>query len=274
MPDTDRPLSVPPFGPSRLLHELSSPATSTALSESSILVLPVGAIEGHGPHLPLSTDALIAEASASAAVLRASGEGLDVWQLPTLAITKSDEHAWAPGTLWLEPETMLRTLGDIGRSVTATPARTLVFVNGHGGNVAILTVALRDLRRRFGLRTFLVPAPNVSLPTGPIGLPDELGMGIHGGFVETSLVMHLRPDLVDASQFVRSVPDQLAPFRHVAFAGRPVAFGWLSDDFGATGVIGDPTESNAAAGAGLFAGWLDFASEAFAEIARFPLRSR
>jgi creatinine amidohydrolase len=259
---------------SRLLHELSSPATATALSATSILVMPVGAIEGHGPHLPLSTDALIAEASATAAVARAAQEGLDVWQLPTLSITKSDEHAWASGTLWLEPETMLRTIGDIGRSVTATPARTLVFLNGHGGNIALLGVALRDLRRRFGLRTFLLPAPNISLPTGAIGLPDELGMGIHGGFVETSLVMHLRPDLVDASQFVRSVPEELASFRHIGFAGRPVGFGWLSDDFDASGVIGDPSEANAAAGASLFDGWLGFAAEALHEIARFPLRSR
>jgi len=258
----------------RMLHELSSPASSTVLGESSVLVLPVGAIEGHGPHLPLSTDALIAEAAASAAVIRSSGEGVDVWQLPTLSITKSDEHAWASGTLWLEPETMLRTIGDIGRSVMATPARTLVFVNGHGGNMAILAVALRDLRRRFGLRTFLLPAPNISLPTGAIGLPDELGMGIHGGFVETSLVMHLRPDLVDASRFARSVPEELAPFRHLGFAGRPVSFGWLSDDFGASGVIGDPTGASAAAGAGLFQSWVDFAAEALDEITRFPIPVR
>ncbi len=260
--------------PSRLLHELPSPVTATVLRETSILVLPVGAIEGHGPHLPLSTDALIGEASATAAVDRAAGEGLDVWQLPTLSITKSDEHAWASGTLWLEPETMLRTIGDIGRSVTATPARTLVFVNAHGGNMALLNVALRDLRRRFGLRTFLVPAPNVSLPAGAIGLPDELGMGIHGGFVETSLVMHLRSDLVDAARFARAVPEELDAFRHVGFAGRPVAFGWLSDDFDPSGVIGDPTGANAAAGASLFAGWVDFAADALGEIGRFPLRVR
>ena len=257
-----------------MLHELSSPATCTALSETSILVMPVGAIEGHGAHLPLSTDALVAEASASAAVVRSAADGVDVWQLPTLSITKSDEHAWASGTLWLEPETMLRTIGDIGRSVTATPARTLVFLNGHGGNMAILTVALRDLRRRFGLRTFLVPAPNVSLPTGAVGLPDELGMGVHGGFAETSMVMHLRPDLVDASLIARNVPEELAAYRHVGFAGRPVTFGWLSDDFGDSGVIGDPTGANAAAGESLFAGWLDFAVEALDEISRFPVRAR
>ena len=257
-----------------MLHELSSTAASAVLSGTSILVLPVGAIEVHGPHLPLSTDALLAEASATAAVRRSSSEGVDVWQLPTLSITKSDEHAWAAGTLWLEPETMLRTLGDIGRSVTATPARTLVFLNGHGGNMAILAVALRDLRRRFGLRTFLVPAPNISLPTGAIGVPDELGMGIHGGFVETSLVMHLAPHLVDAAQFTRNVPDELGGFRHLGFAGRAVSFGWLSDDFGTSGVIGDPTEANAAAGASLFDGWLDFASEALAEVSRFPLPAR
>jgi creatinine amidohydrolase len=255
---------------SRLLAERSGPAAAELLTPESILVLPVGAIEHHGPHLPLVTDALMAEAVATAAVARAAEDGLDVWQLPTLSVTKSDEHAWAPGTLWLSAETMLATVADIGRSLTTTRARTLVFVNGHGGNVALLNVALRELRRRFGLRTFLMPAVLVTAADGTGGTGDELGMGVHGGHAETSMILHLRPDLVDESRFARSVPERIAGFRHIGFNGKPVSFGWLSDDFGPSGVVGDPTGASAAAGAELFEASVAFVVEALEEIGRFP----
>lgn len=254
---------------SRLLAEKSGPATAELLTADSIIVLPTGAIEHHGPHLPLSTDALVAEAVATAAVERAAAAGLDVWQLPTLSITKSDEHSWAPGTLWLTPETLMSTIVDIGRSLLTTPARTLVFVNGHGGNVALLNVALRELRRRFGLRTFFVPAGRSPAADGTGGLPDEHGLGIHAGWAETSVVMHLRPDLVDESLFARNVPEHIADFRHVGFNGKPVTFGWLSNDFGPSGVLGDPTGSTAAAGERLFDASVAFVTEALDEISRF-----
>jgi len=254
---------------SRLLAELSGPAAAETLTERSILVLPTGAIEHHGPHLPLITDALVAEACASEAVRRAAASGLDVWQLPTLSVTKSNEHAWAPGTLWLSPETLLAVILDIGRSLLTTPARTIVFMNGHGGNVALLNVALRELRQRFGLRTFFMPAVNVPSAAGGKSGPNEHGLGIHGGYSETALVMHLRPELVDPSRFVRNVPEHLAEYRHIGFNGKPVSFGWLSDDFGPLGIVGDPTGATAEAGARLFELGMQFAVEALTEIDSF-----
>ena len=256
---------------SRKLAELAGTAVSERLTEESIVVLPTGAIEHHGPHLPLATDALVAEAVATAAVERAAASGLDVWQLPTLTYTKSDEHHWAPGTMWLRAETMLATLVDLGSAVAATPARKLVFLNGHGGNTALLQVANRELRRRFGLSTFSMPAGVQSAGTGLAGEPDELGFGIHAGYSETSVVLHLRPDLVDLSLAERNVPEHLAEFRHIGFNGKPVAFGWLSDDFGPSGVIGDPTGATAEAGARMFARGVDFAVECLTEIAAFSV---
>jgi creatinine amidohydrolase len=232
-------------------------------------VLPVGSIEHHGPHLPLRTDALVAESVAARAVERGAAEGLDVWLLPTLSVSKSDEHAWAPGTLWLTAETLLATLVDLGRSIAATPARKLVFLNGHGGNVALLQVANRELRRRFDLQPFTMPAGIQQAGSGRDGEPDELGFGIHAGFAETSIVLALAPELVDESAFARNVPEHLAGFELLGFNNRPVTFGWLSDDFGPTGVIGDPTGANAEAGRRLLAGAEDFAVAALAEIARY-----
>lgn len=253
----------------RLLAELSGPAVASRLTAGSIVVLPTGAIEHHGPHLPLVTDALIAEEVATAAVASAAATGLDVWQLPTLVYTKSDEHHWAPGTMWLGTEALLATLVDLGRSIAATPARTLVFLNGHGGNTALLQVANRELRRRFGLRTFSMAAGVQHAGRGVDGEPDESGLGIHAGYSETSVVLHLRPDLVDLSLAERNVPEHLAAPGRIGFNGAPVSFGWLSDDFGPSGVIGDPTGSTADAGRRFFDDGVASAVESLREIAAF-----
>jgi len=256
-----------PENGSRRLEELSGPALAATLTERSIVVLPTGSIEHHGPHLPLSTDLLTADLVGHAVVAAAAADGLDVWALPAQPFTKSDEHHWAPGTTWLEADTLFRLVIDVGRSVAATPARTLVFYNGHGGNTALLQVALREIRRRFGLRTFLT---GMSGPAGDgVEGPDERGFGIHGGHAETSLVLHLRPDLVDLSLAERSVPDHLADFELIKFNGGRVQFGWLSNDFGPSGVIGDPTGATAEWGAELYRRALLDGVAALREIDRF-----
>jgi creatinine amidohydrolase len=253
----------------RKLAELSGTAATAALSAESIIVIPTGAIEHHGPHLPLSTDALLAETYATEAVERAAAAGLDVWLLPTLTYTKSDEHHWAPGTIWLSWETLMATLVDIGRSVAATPARKLVFMNGHGGNGALLQVANRELRRRFGLSTFTMSAGIQTAGSGGDNGADELGLGIHAGHGETSLVLHVRPDLVDMSLAERNIPEHIAAMEYIGFNNTPVSFGWMSNDFGPSGVIGDPTGATAEAGAEIFERSVTRSVAALREIGRF-----
>jgi creatinine amidohydrolase len=150
-------------GSSRNLAELRAPEFARLVGPSSILVQPLGAVEQHGPHLPFNTDLLIAERVATAAVERV-GEELDVWILPPLAYTKSNEHAWSAGTIWLSATTLLAVLDDIGRCVAATGARKLVFFNGHGGNSALVGVANREIRLAHGLMTFLA---HPGVPSGP-----------------------------------------------------------------------------------------------------------
>jgi creatinine amidohydrolase len=253
---------------SRRLDQLRAPQLAAALDEGSILVQPLGAVEQHGPHLPYNTDTVIAERVADATIA-GIGDELDVWLLPTLAYTKSDEHAWSPGTIWLSATTMLAVLDDIGRCVATTPARKLVFMNGHGGNSALVAVANRELRLAHGLITFLAH-PGVPPDQGGTSAPSEFGMGIHGGADETSLMLHLAPGLVDMDVATRNVPEALADNRYVRFGG-PVGFGWRSDDFGPDGHIGDPTLATAERGRELFDGAVTAFTEALREIDRFEL---
>ena len=248
------------------LGDLKGPDVNRAITHSSIFVQPLGAIEQHGPHLPLNTDEVVATAVAEAAVAQAPAH-LDVWLLPTLTYSKSNEHAWAPGTIWLSPTTLLSVLDDLGRSIARTNARKLVFLNGHGGNSALLNVANRELRLHHGLQTFTTH-PSIPPDQGGASAASELGMGVHGGTDETALMLHLRPDLVDMSKAVRRVPEKLARNSFVRFGGT-VSFGWLSNDFFPEGHVGDPTHATAANGKAMFEAAVANFVAALGEIATF-----
>jgi creatinine amidohydrolase len=252
----------------RAFADLRAPEIAE-LAPRAIAVLPVGSAEQHGPHLPLSTDFVVADSLARDAVA-GFGDEHDLLLLPSLAISKSNEHAWSPGTLWLSATTLLAVLDDIARCVATTPIRKLVFLNGHGGNSALLQVAARDLRLAHGLQTFVMH-PSVPPDQGGESPVAELGMGIHAGVEETSIMLHLRPDLVRLDLGVRSVPDHLASFERVRFGGA-VSFGWTSDDFGTDGTLGDPTGATAERGEQRYAAMVAAAGESFAEIARFDPR--
>jgi len=239
---------------------------SSRLRPSSIVIQPLGAIEQHGPHLPLSTDSVVASAVAEAVVTEA-GDELDLWLLPTLQFTKSNEHAWSPGTVWLSASTLLSVIDDVARCIATTPAERIVFLNGHGGNSALLNVALREVRLNHGLKTFLTH-PGMPADQGGASPTDELGMGVHGGTDETSLMLHLAPHLVDLSVAERRVPEKLADNRQVRFGGR-VSFGWLSNDFFPDGYIGDPTAASAERGKVLFEGAVHNVCDGLREVATF-----
>ena len=256
----------------RHLAELRAPDLARLVTERSIFVQPLGAVEQHGPHLPLNTDLLIADRVSELAVERV-GADLDVWLLPPLAYTKSNEHAWSAGTMWLSATTLLAVLDDIGRCVATTAARKLVFFNGHGGNSALVGVANREIRLAHGLMTFLAH-PGVPPDQGGVSAPDELGMGIHGGTDETSMMLHLAPHLVDMTV---GHPQRAGTARRQPV--RPLrrtrsGFGWLSNDFGADGHIGDPTPATAERGAQLVAQAVDAFCEALAEVSAFELPVR
>ncbi|MEY3806932.1 MAG: hypothetical protein RIR69_1744, partial [Actinomycetota bacterium] len=195
------------------------------------------------------------------------GEEVNAWLLPALPYTKSNEHAWSAGTMWLSATTLMSVLDDIGRSIASTQAKRVLFINGHGGNSALVQVMNRELRLKYGLQTFLAH-PHMPADQGGSSAASELGMGIHGGMDETSVMLHLRPELVDMSLAVRRVPEKLADNDHVRFGGK-VAFGWLSNDFFPDGHIGDPTGATAEIGKKMFDSAVAGLCEAMREISRF-----
>lgn len=250
----------------RRFAELRHPQVAERIGAGSTFVLPLGAVEQHGPHLPLVTDLVIASAAAQRVMVE-RGEELDLWLLEPLAYTKSNEHSHFAGSITLDPATLLSVLDAVGRAVAATGARRLVFLNGHGGNTTLLNVACRELRLAHGLLTFVIH-PAIPPDHGGGSADNESGMGVHGGLFETALLLHLRPDLVDMSVATRNVPEWLAMNRHVRFGGT-VSFGWLAEDFGPHGHIGDPTGATAALGVELFDEAARRLGEQLAEIVSF-----
>jgi len=232
----------------RLIGELTFQDVTQRINAASILCLPIGSIEQHGPHLPLNTDVVLAEGVTRLIVAR-WGEALDLWQLPTVSVSLAREHEWAAGTLSLSVQGMTAYLLDLGRSLArALPARNLLIVNGHGGNRGILEAVAQDLRADFGIRVCIVNPAAMADNAATSGAPD-----IHGGKIETSMMLAIAPHLVrgDRIAMLKNPPDDAAI--RGAILQKGVTWPWTSNDkrIADTGVIGDPKAATAAFGQGL-----------------------
>ena len=208
-------MTVPPSkGPAgkRTIGHLTFQEVGSALRETSILCLPMGSMEQHGPHLPLNTDAVLAEAFTRRIVER-WGDAYDLWQLPPLAVGLSREHDWAPGTLSLSVSGMTAYLRDLGREIARSlPARNLLVVNGHGGNRGMLEAIGRELRGDFGLNIGALHLGAMMSPVTDAAVPE-----IHAGRDETSAMLALAPDLVRQER-MREATRAVRRRRH-SFAG-------------------------------------------------------
>lgn len=208
--------------------------------ENVVIVLPIGAIEQHGPHLPLVVDAAI-----SIAVLgKALGQlepTIPVYALPPLYYGKSNEHWHFPGTLTLSAETLLHLVRDIAESLHRSGFRKLVLMNSHGGQPQIMEIVARDLHQAYAdfmvFPFFTWRVPHIA---GDLLSEQEKILGIHAGDAETSLMLAILPDQVRMEKAVKEYPQGLPEQSLLSMEGA-LPFAWMTRDLSRSGVLGDAT---------------------------------
>jgi creatinine amidohydrolase len=208
--------------------------------ENVVLIQPVGAIEQHGPHLPLIVDAAI-----GVAVLGKALEKLDAivpaYALPALYYGKSNEHWHFPGTITLSAETLLATLMEVAESIYRAGFRKLIFMNSHGGQPQVMEIAARDLHIKYS--DFLVfPLFTWRVPhiTGELLSPQEKKLGIHAGDAETSIMLSILPEQVKMEKAVAEYPPEQPQGSLLSIEGK-LSFAWATRDLSKSGVVGNPT---------------------------------
>ncbi|WP_296510494.1 creatininase family protein [Rhodoferax sp.] len=245
--------------PSRFWADWTSPQFEAARAAGTldrlIAVLPVAATEQHGPHLPLQVDSALVDGVVAQALPHLAAD-VPALFLPTQAVGFSPEHAQFAGTLTLKAETVIRLWTEIGECVAATGVKRMVIFNSHGGQVGLMDVVARDLRARLGLLVYSVNWFGLPL-TAPGGSDvnalfsaHEHRFGIHAGDVETSMMLALRPDLVNMGQadnFASTSEDRAKAFP-ILGNGKSAKLGWQIQDYNPTGAVGNAAAATAVKG--------------------------
>ena len=256
----------------RQWETLTAAEARAAAVRDPLVILPLAATEQHGPHLPHSTDADIGRGLLAAALARLP-TGSEVWTLPWVSVGASLEHARFPGTESVTAMELVRTVVARGEALARAGVRRLVLFNSHGGNRAALDVAALDLRARHDL---LVVKANYFRFARPVdvALPEhEWKHGLHGGALETAMMLHLQPDAVrqDAIADFPSLGARLeGSLRHVAPEGE-APFAWLAGDLNPAGVVGDARLATAEMGARLVDHYGRILAEVIEDALAFPL---
>ena len=254
----------------RYWRDLAWPEFQGLDAERTVAILPVAAVEQHGPHLPVGVDDFINEGVVAAAMKLMPDS---VLVLPASHVGKSNEHLAFPGTLSFRAETLIAMWTEIGECVHRAGIRKFVMLNSHGGQPQIMEIVARDLRVRLGM--FAVAAGLSALNTARgLFTPLEGRHGIHAGANETSQMMHLRPTLVREEARKDFVPASIgieAEFSLLRAEAAGVSFGWQSQDLHASGACGDATDSDARRGRLVVESKAENVARLVEEVVRFDL---
>jgi creatinine amidohydrolase len=219
------------------------------LDPRTVALLPVAAIEQHGPHLPVWVDTRI-NAGIVAEMLRTKPADLPVTVLPPMPVGKSVEHVDYPGTLTLSAETLARLWFEIGRSVARAGVKRMVIFNSHGGQPQVMEIVARDLR--IADKMFVATATWWHMiDASDLFAREEIVHGIHAGAVETSMMMHLEPGLVreeKRSNFPSASIELARKTRFLSPENGSTGYGWMMRDLHASGAAGDARDADATRG--------------------------
>ncbi|MAY62948.1 MAG: creatininase [Rhizobiales bacterium] len=228
--------------------DFTAPEFADIDANATIAVLPIAAIEQHGPHLPVSTDTSIMEGMLGT-VIPLVPDDLDLRIVPIQQVGKSNEHLHAPGTLTIPATTLIDHWVEIGHSVARAGIRKIIIITSHGGNEEVMGIVSRELRVRARMMSVKTSWMRFGLPDGMYS-DEERRYGIHGGDVETSLMRHFRPELVDMSKaenFVSAVKRAESEFDLLKHTGTH-AFAWMANDLHPSGTVGEAAKATAEKG--------------------------
>jgi creatinine amidohydrolase len=248
--------------PPRDWTDIHWPDISGADPARWIAVLPLAATEQHGPHLPVGTDVMIAQAYL-ARVRELLAPSIPATFLPLQPVGISTEHIDYPGTLTLPTEVALQSWMALGTSVARAGVKKLVMVTSHGGNSAAMSLVAQDLRARYGLLVVSTGWARFGAPEGLFSA-EELRHGIHGGAVETSIMLARYPEQVRVEAIADFRPASIAMEKDYRWltAHRPAPFAWQAQDIHPSGAAGDAAQASAEKGHQL----LDYGAAAFCEL--------
>ena len=258
--------------PVRYWHSLTTGEVEALALCDPVVILPLAAVEQHGAHLPLSTDFEIGMGLLATAFRHLPAE-LPAWVLPPQSLGSSMEHARLAGTLSLDPDTLTALIFDVGSSLAACGVRRMVLSNSHGGNRGVLDDAGLRLREEHDMLVVKASYFRFSRPED-VELPDaEWRHGLHGGAVETAMMLHLRPDLVRTDEIsdTPSLGEELeATLSRLSPEGE-ASFSWLAQDLSPSGVTGDARLADDAMGERLVAHYGQVLAEVIRDTKDFPL---
>ncbi|WP_455476804.1 creatininase family protein [Bartonella sp. B41] len=239
----------------------------------SLAILPLGAYEYHGEHLPLETDWIIAEAFAKELTLHAK-EQFHITLLPVEKVGYSVEHMDTANTKTLTFFEATERWINIGKNCFDKGIKRFLLLNAHGGNSPLMNIVITELRRRFSMLAVATSWTRFGLPQGLMN-PSQYHLDIHGGFIETSLMLYLAPQKVHmkkARKFYNKQADMIANYKYLRAYGSHI-FGWMMRDLNSHGAVGNANEATEHAGKKIFSHVLCGLHDLLDDIKKFDINS-
>lgn len=274
------PSAAAPTLPSRFWAELSTrdfaALQASGQADRVVAVLPVAAVEQHGPHLPLSVDATLLQGVVDAALPQLPADLLALF-LPPQNVGLSPEHIRYPGTLTLSPSTVIALWTEIGECVARAGVKKLLLFNGHGGHVSVMDIVARELRTRCDLIVYSASWFSLPLPDAVAGQfsAQEHRFGIHAGEIETSMMLHLAPGTVrmEHARDFRSTSQDRAERYAILGNGKSAKLGWQMQDYHPAGAVGNAAAATAGKGHAVVEAAAQQLVVLLQELAQLPLQT-